>query len=161
MAFYDKIFLVALCLLVLSIYDTQGWLFSSSSSRGSSRSNFPHDVRSRSGLTSLYNRRVTHVDHYERPLGNSDTMVGPFRHSGVVVRTDDGGRFLVHKGDGYGRSSQTVVTDAKHMSDRWRRVGGHDVSESRVGDFVEAGGSEYSLTRDNCHDGRCRMMDLP
>ena len=24
-------------------------------------------------------------------------MVGPFRHSGVVVRTDDGGRFLVHK----------------------------------------------------------------
>jgi hypothetical protein len=47
------------------------------------------------------------------------------------------------------------------MSDRWRRVGGHDVSESRVGDFVEAGGSEYSLTRDNCHDGRCRMMGLP
>ncbi|KAK2140413.1 hypothetical protein LSH36_1366g00054 [Paralvinella palmiformis] len=88
-------------------------------------------------------------------------MVGPVRHSGVVVRTDDGGRFLVHKGDGYGRSSQTVVTDAKHMSDRWRRVGGYDVSESRVGDFVEAGGSEYSLTRDNCHDGRCRMMDLP
>ena len=69
--------------------------------------------------------------------------------------------FFFTQGDGYGRSSQTVVTDARHMSDRWRRVGGHDVSNSRVGDYVKAGGSEYSLTRDNCHDGRCRMMELP
>ncbi|MEQ2215908.1 hypothetical protein XENOCAPTIV_007643, partial [Xenoophorus captivus] len=36
------------------------------------------------------------------------------------VTVDDGSQWLVHKGDRYGLSSQTVVTDARHMSPAWR-----------------------------------------
>ncbi len=36
------------------------------------------------------------------------------------VTTESGNQWLIHKGDGYGKSSQTVVVDAKHMSDDWK-----------------------------------------
>lgn len=39
----------------------------------------------------------------------------PFR-----VTLDDGTKWLVHKGDGYGISSQTVVVAARHMSTNWK-----------------------------------------
>ena len=69
---------------------------------------------------------------------------------------------FIFQGDGYGGTGgQTVVTDERHMSPRWRNRGGHDVSGSTVGDFVKAGGRDYSLCTDNCHDGRDRMLDLP
>lgn len=37
------------------------------------------------------------------------------------VKTERGGKFLIHKGDEYGtkRGGQTVVVDAKHMSNKW------------------------------------------
>nr|AAW47576.1 hypothetical protein [Pectinaria gouldii] len=162
----------ALCLLLvlaaLAADDALGFIFSSSSSRSSSSRGggqqpprFSHDIGTRSGLTSLYNSRVTHAEHWERPLGSSSVMFGPFRHSGVVVTTDTGDRWLIHKGDGYGRSSQTVVTRAGHMSPRWRQVEGHDVSGSSLADYVRAGGANYGIATDNCHHGRCRMMGLP
>lgn len=38
------------------------------------------------------------------------------------VETESGGRYLIHKGPGFGTSTggQTVVVDAKHMSDKWQ-----------------------------------------
>ena len=36
------------------------------------------------------------------------------------VTTDSGEQYLVHKGPGFGKSGQTVVVDAKHMSDNWQ-----------------------------------------
>ena len=38
--------------------------------------------------------------------------------SRVTLR--DGSTWLVHKGDGFGISSQTVVVDARHMSTSWQ-----------------------------------------
>lgn len=74
-------------------------------------------------------------------------------HSGVVVTTTDGKKYLVHKGDGYGKSSQTVVVDAKHMGKSWKNVGksGNGNGKS-IGSFVKAGGENYKLSGGNCHD---------
>ena len=73
---------------------------SSSSSRGgggSSRRTHSFDIGRQSELTRLYNQPVRRVTHVERPLTGLSTMVGPIRHSGAVVDTQDGRRFLVHK----------------------------------------------------------------
>ncbi|XP_019619841.1 PREDICTED: uncharacterized protein LOC109466550 [Branchiostoma belcheri] len=143
-------------------------MWSSSSSKGggtgaggSGGARPPHDITSQQGLRQLYNSNVVHAEQLKRPLGNSTTMVGPFYHTGARVTLEDGSKYLVHKGDGYGVSSQTVVTDAKHMGDRWVPVGrGHDVKGSTVSDFVKAGGKNYSYGSDNCQHGAGRMMDL-
>ena len=79
----------------------------------------------------------------------------------MVVTTKDGGKFLVHKGKGYGSSGQTVVTDAKHMSNRWSNIGnGKSVKGKSVGDFVKAGGKKYNFLFNNCHHARDRMDKL-
>ena len=36
------------------------------------------------------------------------------------VTLDDGSQWLIHKGDNFGRSSQTVVTPAHDMSSKWK-----------------------------------------
>ena len=36
------------------------------------------------------------------------------------ITTDSGHQHLVHKGPQFGKASDTVVTDARHMSDRWK-----------------------------------------
>ena len=36
-----------------------------------------------------------------------------------VTTETPGQQLLIHKGSGYGKSSQTVVVDAKHMSNKW------------------------------------------
>lgn len=130
--------------------------FSSSSGSGG---NFPHDITSKQGLTDLYNSGVTKVEHVTRPLGGSGGSLG-VKHSGVVVTTDNGDRWLVHKGSGYGDSSETVVTNAKHMSGDWQSGGVQSVKPgTRVVDYVKAGGSDYNLAFDNCHDASRRMME--
>ncbi|XP_067366579.1 uncharacterized protein [Channa argus] len=70
-------------------------------------------------LTRLYNSPVHQAERMKRPMGDSSSWFGPFSHSGVRVTLADGTQWLVHKGDGYGKSSQTVVTDAQHMSSAW------------------------------------------
>lgn len=52
-----------------------------------------------------------------RPLEGFFGKIG-IDHTGVVATTNDGGRYLVHKGPYYGKGSSTVVVDAKHMSNR-------------------------------------------
>jgi len=43
-----------------------------------------------------------------RPLGGSGGSLG-VKHSGVVVTTTSGDRWLVHKGSGYGESSNKLL----------------------------------------------------
>ena len=79
----------------------------------------------------------------------------------MVVTTSDGKKYLVHKGSGYGKSSQTVVTDAKHMSNRWKTSGeGKSVNGKNVGDFVKTGGKNYNFITNNCHHASSRMDNL-
>lgn len=47
--------------------------------------NFNHDVKTKSGLTSIYNEKVVHVEQMERPMSSSDGRKNiPFvNHQGV------------------------------------------------------------------------------
>lgn len=75
------------------------------------------------------------------------------------MTTSSGDRWLVHKGSGYGESSETVVTNAKHMSEDWKSGGSQSLKPgTRVADYVKAGGRHYSLLSDNCHHGSKRMI---
>ncbi|KAJ8354249.1 hypothetical protein SKAU_G00218160 [Synaphobranchus kaupii] len=58
----------------------------------------------------------------KRPLNGMSVALGPLSHSGVRVTLADGSKWLVHKGDNFGVSSQTVVVDAKHMSNKWKSL---------------------------------------
>ena len=99
------------------------------------------------------------VQKVQRPL---DGVLGNFgKHSGVVVKTSDGGKYLVHKGKGYGLSGQTVVTDAKHMSNAWSKSKEEkNVNGKSVGDFVKTGGKDYNLFTNNCNHASDRMDNL-
>jgi len=123
---------------------------------------FPHDVKTKSGLNKIYNQQVIKVEHVTRPMGSSGGSAKvPFvHHHGTVVTTSSGSRYLVHKGDGYGRTSQTVVTDARHMSDKWHTTKTRSVLGHTVSDFVKAGGPTYSVLKDNCIHGANRMTGL-
>lgn len=81
--------------------------FFSSSFSSQSDNRRPHDITSKRGLTGLYNSRVDSVEHVTRPLGGSAGSFG-VKHSGVVVTTENGDRWLVHKGPGYGDSSKAL-----------------------------------------------------
>ncbi|XP_067888263.1 uncharacterized protein [Heterodontus francisci] len=122
---------------------------------GTGDGTYPHDISSQSGLTNLYNKRVLTAERVTRPMPH---LFG-LPHSGVRVTTSDGRQWLIHKGSGYGRSSQTVVTDATHMSDQWSAEAPRPVTGHTVGDFVRVGGESYSLPSDNCHHATSRMMD--
>jgi len=134
------------------------------SSSGGTPGSWNHDVTTQGGLTSIYNQQVTQVEHFTRPMGSSGGSANvPFvNHHGAVVTTASGDRYLVHKGDGYGKSSQTVVVDAGHMSSNWQPLpcGPRSVEGHTVSDFVKAGGENYSLITDNCIHGANRMTAL-
>jgi len=54
-----------------------------------------------------------------------------------------------------------VVVNAKNMSEAWKSTGSHSAQPgTRVADYVKAGGSNYNLLLDNCHDASKRMMDV-
>uniref|UniRef100_A0A665SU52 Uncharacterized protein n=1 Tax=Echeneis naucrates TaxID=173247 RepID=A0A665SU52_ECHNA len=124
---------------------------------GGSPPNHNFDL-SGSALTRLYNSPVHQAERMKRPLEGASSWVGPLSHSGVRVTLEDGSRWLIHKGDGYGRSSQTVVTDARHMSSAWEDKVNFQGSKT-VSDLVRAGGANYNLFTDNCHLGSRRMMN--
>lgn len=130
--------------------------------QGFEMANFPHDVKTQSGLTGIYNEKVTNVERMSRPMGSSGGSANvPFvHHQGVRVTTDQGNQYLIHKGAGYGISSQTVVTDATHMSNQWQSMGSRDVGGTQnVGSFVGTGGANYNLVSDNCIHGAGRMFN--
>ncbi|KAK7944512.1 hypothetical protein WMY93_000240 [Mugilogobius chulae] len=115
-------------------------------------------------LNSLYNSKVQSAEWMTRPKQGTPTWMPnmyPTTHSGVRVTLDDGRKFMVHKGPGFGKSSETVVTDARHMSDKWQvkqtqAVGGAHT----VGDYVKTGGENYSIFKgQHCHRAAHDMMN--
>ncbi|KAJ3598411.1 hypothetical protein NHX12_001921, partial [Muraenolepis orangiensis] len=130
------------------------------SSFGEGTSSYNYDLSSMSDLTRLYNSPVYLAERMKRPLGSMDVIIGPISHSGVRVTLSDGSTWLVHKGDRFGISSQTVAVDARHMSTSWRIVETKNFGGTKnIGDFVRAGGTDYSLFFNNCHFGSRRMMN--
>uniref|UniRef100_A0AAY4CEL6 Uncharacterized protein n=1 Tax=Denticeps clupeoides TaxID=299321 RepID=A0AAY4CEL6_9TELE len=144
-------FLVVLAMLL--VVATCGW----GEGKGNS---YNYDLSKKSDLTKLYNSKVYQADRMKRPLTGMSFQLGPLSHSGVRVTLADGSKWLVHKGDGYGISSQTVVVDARHMNKDWKIIETKDFQGSKtISDFVKAGGTDYSLIFDNCHFASGRMMD--
>ncbi|KAK3105291.1 hypothetical protein FSP39_021730 [Pinctada imbricata] len=89
-----------------------------------------------------------------RPLSGFLGKVG-VKHNGVVATTKDGGRWLIHKGPGYGKSSDTVVTNAKHMSSQWKPAGSKSARDgTTIGGLVKAGlaNKKYNLWNAKCWD---------
>lgn len=150
----------------------------------SGNKNFPHDIKTQSGLTTLFNERVISSQPVERPLkgpgggkfGQGAIAAANFvgiktshsgkndraTHSGSLVTTSDGKQYLVHKGDGFGKSSNTVVTDAKHMSSKWKPAGPttNVAGRASISDFVKAGGKDYNVRGKNCHNATSKMQNL-
>ena len=118
-------------------------------------------MKTQSGLTSIYNEKVVSATTVTRPLEGLTKERGILHHEGVKLKTDKGNEYLVHKGDGFGKSSQTVVVDAKHMSGKWTErqtveVGG----KTNVASFVKEGGKNYNVFTDNCQDAAKRGMKM-
>ncbi|XP_053095912.1 uncharacterized protein LOC128320236 [Pangasianodon hypophthalmus] len=128
---------------------------------GSDKGNsYSYDLSKMSDLRKLYNSKVYQADRMTRPLEGLSFQAGVLSHSGVRVTLADGTKWLVHKGDGFGISSQTVVVDARHMSRSWKIRETKNFGGSKtVSDFVKAGGTDYSLLFNNCHNAAGRMMD--
>ncbi|XP_063071391.1 uncharacterized protein LOC134462342 [Engraulis encrasicolus] len=127
---------------------------------GEGTNSYNYDLSKMSDLRKLYNSKVYVADRMTRPLKGTSFQVGLLSHSGVRVTLADGTKWLVHKGDGYGLSTQTVVVHARHMSDNWKIIETKNFGGSKtVSDFVKQGGTDYSLIFDNCHDASGRMMD--
>uniref|UniRef100_A0A672LPB4 Uncharacterized protein n=1 Tax=Sinocyclocheilus grahami TaxID=75366 RepID=A0A672LPB4_SINGR len=89
---------------------------------------YSYDLSKMSDLRKLYNSKVFVAERMTRPLEGMSFRLGKLK---------DGTKWLVHKGDGYGISSRTVVVAAHHMSN-FR-------GSKTVSDFVKAGGTDYKL----------------
>ncbi|KAJ3597899.1 hypothetical protein NHX12_001415 [Muraenolepis orangiensis] len=132
-------------------------MFSSPFGAGGGSHNF--DLSSKADLTKLFNSPVYGAERMQRPLG-SMVQIGPLSHSGVRLTLKDGSTWLVHKGNDFEASSQTVVVDAKHMSNKWQIKETKNFEGTQtVGDFVKAGGSDDNPLFDNCHQGAGQMMN--
>ncbi|WP_272581421.1 MULTISPECIES: hypothetical protein, partial [unclassified Providencia] len=131
------------------------------SSWGSDKGNsYNYDLSKMSDLTKLYNSKVFMAERMTRPLEGMTFQAGMLSHSGVRITLEDGTKWLVHKGNRYGILSNTVVVAARHMSNNWKIVETKNFHGSkRVTDFVAAGGTDYKLLFDNCHDAADRMME--
>ncbi|XP_066540084.1 uncharacterized protein [Hoplias malabaricus] len=120
---------------------------------------YSYDLSKMSDLRKLYNSKVYQAERMTRPLEGLSFQAGKLSHSGVRVTLEDGTKWLVHKGDGYGISSQTVVVAARHMASNWKVIEVKNFRGTKtVSDFVKEGGTDYSLIFDNCHDASGRMM---
>ncbi|XP_062322290.1 uncharacterized protein LOC134023955 [Osmerus eperlanus] len=143
---------VLAALLTLLVVDVD------SSFGGGGGSSYNFDLSNASDLRKLYNSKVYEADRMKRSLDGMSFQLGPLSHSGVRVTLKDGTKWLVHKGGGFGQSSQTVVVAVRHMSSDWNIIETKNFGGCKtVSDFVKAGGSGYSLIFDNCHMGAGRM----
>ncbi|XP_072536038.1 uncharacterized protein [Salminus brasiliensis] len=169
-----------MCLkVVLSLTVLATVLLLTECSWGNGNTNYNYDLSKMSDLRKLYNSKVYKAERMTRPLEGLSFQAGKLSHSGVSrsnkkrtkfklqggryycfrVTLADGTQWLVHKGDGYGISSQTVVVHARHMASNWKIIETKNFGGSKtVSDFVKAGGTDYSLIFDNCHDASGRMM---
>ncbi|XP_042083937.1 uncharacterized protein LOC121815770 [Haplochromis burtoni] len=144
-----KALLSALTLLALTV----------DASSGPGYSNYNYDLSGQQ-LTDLYNSPVYKAEWMVRPFGSSSSTFGPLSHTGVRVTLADGAQWLIHKGQDYGISSDTVVTSARHMSSAWKPVfhlSRQFNGRKKVADFVKRGGETYNALF-NCHVASITMM---
>uniref|UniRef100_A0A3Q3Q720 LRAT domain-containing protein n=1 Tax=Monopterus albus TaxID=43700 RepID=A0A3Q3Q720_MONAL len=110
-------------------------------------------------LKGLFNQPVHQAERVARQSQASGSF--GIDHSGVRVTVANGTRWLIHKGSGYGVSSQTVVVNADHMGPGWKPISPpKDFGGSKiVADFVHVGGTDYNLLFNNCHHASKAMMN--
>eukprot|EP00064_Thunnus_orientalis_P021225 superscaffoldBa00006312_g21382 len=73
-----------------------------------------------SELRRLLSSPVFEAELMIRPLQSENPFLRALGHSGVRVTLADGSQWLIHKGRDFGVTSQTVVTDTRYMSSKWR-----------------------------------------
>ncbi|KAI2655141.1 putative palmitoyltransferase ZDHHC24 [Labeo rohita] len=117
-----KIALGLLLLAMLAMVAESSW--------GKEKGPYSYDLSNKSDLNMLYNSKVYLAELFRRPLEGMSSQLGLISHSGVRVTLQDGSKWLVHKGNNFGISSQTIV----------------------------AGGTDYQLLFDNCHKAANQMM---
>uniref|UniRef100_A0A8C6T323 Uncharacterized protein n=1 Tax=Neogobius melanostomus TaxID=47308 RepID=A0A8C6T323_9GOBI len=104
-------------------------------------------------LRALYNSRVMKAERFTRLKNGMAAWVPNLyitTHSGVRVTLQNGRKYLIHKGPGYGSASDTVITDAANMSRAWQKKGGDTLCFRvvvTVGDMVRAGRQKCSLVQ--------------
>jgi hypothetical protein len=110
------------------------------------------------GKQNFRNEKVISAQHVTRPL----TIRGPLKyvanHHGTRMQTKEGGDWLLHNMPETG----PVVTDAKHMSDKWTVKKDINVVPGKtVGDALKSGKSRISygtgyMASDTCIGTACR-----
>lgn len=141
-----------------------GVLTLAKTSAGSKSNNFeqsdslglPKIRERRSALWTLFQTKVVQAQLYAR---KSKKGKG-YDHYGVVVTTKKGKRWLVHKGHHFGTRSNTVVTDAAHMSSKWNLIRTKKIKNAKILDFLGAGGRYFHPVHDNAYHAAKRMMNL-
>ena len=140
--------------------------------------------------TSVFAKRVIEVQIVERPMGkcggkaSEDYDEGTIKclqckgyktsmsgkkdrvmHSGVIVKTEDGSKYLIHKGKKFGSLGKRTVIEKPNYAMYYK--GYRNVNDPikpkklrRVEDYFKASGNGYHFKYDNCHDGTTRMINL-
>eukprot|EP01059_Diplonema_ambulator_P024300 TRINITY_DN401_c0_g1_i1.p1 TRINITY_DN401_c0_g1~~TRINITY_DN401_c0_g1_i1.p1 ORF type:complete len:159 (+),score=6.75 TRINITY_DN401_c0_g1_i1:56-532(+) len=110
--------------------------------------------------TTIFNKKVKHMQAVCRPIQKGDSTFVPPKsvacHGGIVATTEDNQVYLIHKTPEEAKAGNaTKVTQAKHMSKKWDKVGYEYTPPSdkkqTVGDVVKAAGPNYSTLFDNCN----------
>ena len=92
---------------------------------------------------SYRSEKVVEISHWSRPLNSTETnwtVQNLDSHHGLVARTEIGNRWLIHHP---GPNKKGVITDAKHMSPKWKHVHNVDFNgHVTVQDLFEGCGSD-------------------
>ena len=85
-------------------------------------------------------------------------------HSGVIVKTEDGSKYLIHKSkDSKGVKGTVIEEPNDAMYDKGYRNVGDPIEPKKlrsIRKYFKASGNGYNFMTDNCHDGTERMIKL-
>ena len=86
-------------------------------------------------------------------------------HSGVIVKTEDGSKYLIHKGKKFGSNGHRTIIEKPNdtMYDKGYRNVNDPIKPKKlrsVKDYFKVSGNGYHFETDNCHDGTTRMRNL-
>jgi len=101
--------------------------------------------------TALFNQNVVNAQPVQRNMTSSGGKSFPgATHSGTLVTTQSGEKYLVHKGPGFSPSNSTVITPASNMSNNWKPVGNAYNPATNVGGMMNNG--YYNPLGSNCNN---------
>lgn len=109
------------------------------------------------GKQNFRNEEVISAQHVTRPLIGGGPLKYVAKHHGTRMQTKEGGNWLLHNMPETG----PVVTDAKHMSDKWTVKDVNVAPGKTVGDALKSGKSRIPLgtgymASDTCIGTACR-----